>query len=117
MNTKLPGYLQKKAEVELNENQSRIHEDIEHLKSWLAKQPHLHAKDGQFHLRHPVHVRKRMYVLDDHRLLCFLRGTKFSLERAKEKIDLYYTARTLIPEVFSNRDPFLPEIQEILRIG
>lgn len=47
MDIKLPEYLRKKAEVELNENPSRVSEDIEHLKSWLAKQPHLRAKEGQ----------------------------------------------------------------------
>lgn len=54
---------------------------------------------------------------DDQWILTFLRGCKFSLERAKAKLDSYYTMRTLLPEFFTNRDPMLPEIQEILKLG
>lgn len=58
-----------------------------------------------------------MYFLDDQWLLAFLRGCKFSLERTKEKLDMYYTVRTLTPEYFSDRDPMRPEIQAILKKG
>lgn len=50
-------------------------------------------------------------------LIAFLRGSKFSLERSKEKLDMYYTLRTLVPEFFSNRDPLDPRVQEILKLG
>lgn len=55
--------------------------------------------------------------LDDEWILAFLRGSKFSLERTKEKLDFFYTVRTMLPEFFTNRDPYLPEIQEILKLG
>ncbi|XP_046589402.1 alpha-tocopherol transfer protein-like isoform X2 [Neodiprion virginianus] len=32
-------------------------------------------------------------------------GSKMSLERAKQKLDMYYTIRRLVPELFMNRDP------------
>ncbi|KAF5298324.1 hypothetical protein FQA39_LY11808 [Lamprigera yunnana] len=54
---------------------------------------------------------------DDDQILGFLRGCKYSLERTKEKIDFHFTMRTLVPEFFHIRDPFAPEVQEILNAG
>lgn len=53
----------------------------------------------------------------DQWLIAFLRGCKFSLERSKEKMDMYYTLKTIVPEFFANRDPLDDRIQEILKIG
>ncbi|KAB0797736.1 hypothetical protein PPYR_08729 [Photinus pyralis] len=84
---------------ELNEVPNRTKSDIEYLRKWMKKQPHLDIET------------------DDQFLLSFLRCSKFSLERAKEKIDTFLTVRALVPEAFSERDPFLPEIQAILNAG
>lgn len=91
--------LQKKAETELNEVPSRIEEDILVLKTWIGKQAHLRART------------------EDQFLLAFLRGSKYSLERAKEKLDLHFTIRGLMPEVFIGRDPTDPISLEIIRTG
>lgn len=56
-------------------------------------------------------------ISGDNLLLSFLRGSKFSLERTKEKIDFFHTYKTLVPELFSSRDPFSPEMQRILDEG
>ncbi|KAJ8729544.1 hypothetical protein PYW08_001125 [Mythimna loreyi] len=77
--------LKRKAEEELNETPKKLEEGIKHLKEWISKQPHLRART------------------DDQWLAAFLRGCKHSLERAKEKIDLYYSLRTLSPDLFSVR--------------
>lgn len=50
-------------------------------------------------------------------IVYFLRTTKFDLEKAKNKIEKYYTIRKERVEWFQNRDPFLPEMQELLDIG
>ncbi|KAM3959080.1 LOW QUALITY PROTEIN: retinol-binding protein pinta-like [Aphomia sociella] len=92
--------LQKKAQEEINENSKRMESDIAALKSWLAKQPHLRS------------VRP-----SDQWLIAFLRGSKFSIERSKEKMDMFYTLKSLVPEFFSNRDPLDSRIQEILKLG
>ncbi|XP_017854745.2 retinol-binding protein pinta [Drosophila busckii] len=76
--------LQAIANKELNEPNC-VTPDIEALKDWISKQPHLRS------------------CTDDQFLLAFLRGTKFSLERAKEKFDRFYTLQASIPEVFNER--------------
>lgn len=91
--------LQKIAEVELNEVPSRIEEDLLALRTWIGKQAHLRART------------------DDQFLITFLRGSKYSLERAKEKIDLFFTVRTLMHEMFIDRDPTDPATLEIIRLG
>ena len=69
------------------------------LREWIAKQPHLNART------------------DDQFLVTFLRGSKHSLERAKEKLDLFYTIRTSMPEIFQDYDPASPRNRELIRIG
>lgn len=56
-------------------------------------------------------------IIDDGRLRTFLRGCKFSLEKVKQKLDMYYTMRTAIPEFFTNRDIDRPELAEIMDIA
>ncbi|XP_068086824.1 retinol-binding protein pinta-like isoform X1 [Anabrus simplex] len=95
----LSSELQEIAKKELGEDPNRVEKDLEHIKEWLKKQPHLKTRT------------------DDQFLIAFLRGCKFSLERTKEKLDMFYTMRTALPEYFSKRDPMDPEIQEVLKLG
>ncbi|XP_026331063.1 retinol-binding protein pinta-like isoform X2 [Hyposmocoma kahamanoa] len=94
----LPPELVEKAKVELFEDPKKLEDSIQHLKEWIAKQPHLKART------------------EDQWLAAFLRGTKFSLERAKEKIDLYYSLKTLVPELqtINHRHP---KFMEIVKTG
>lgn len=96
---KLPPNLEQQAISELNEEPNRIDSDIETLRNWLAKQPHITSRT------------------DDQFLVCFLRGCKYSLERAKEKLDIYYTIRTAIPEIFGHRDPADSDFQGLFKKG
>lgn len=50
-------------------------------------------------------------------LVYFLRTTKFDVDKAKQKIVKYCKIRSTRIEWFQNRDPYLPEIQELLDIG
>ncbi|XP_065367111.1 alpha-tocopherol transfer protein-like [Calliphora vicina] len=95
----LPPWLQKVAIEELNEDPSRIENDLQTLKTWIDQQPHLRART------------------DDQFLLAFLRGCKYSLEKAKSKIDKYYMLRSKFPELFALRDLDDDKIKEIIRIG
>ncbi|CAH0726585.1 unnamed protein product, partial [Brenthis ino] len=96
----LPALLQEKAIKEINEDPDRIAVDINDLRRWFEKQPHLAAIK-------PC----------DQWLVAFLRGDNYSLEKTKKTLDMCYTLRTTVPEIFQNRDPFDPIIQEILKLG
>ncbi|XP_030375540.1 retinol-binding protein pinta [Scaptodrosophila lebanonensis] len=96
----LPAALQLVAVEELNEVPHRLPADIEALREWVLKQPHLCS------------------CTEDQFLLGFLRGTKFSVEKAKHKIDRFYTLQAAIPEVFNeHRLADDPQVLEIIRMG
>ncbi|TRY68427.1 hypothetical protein TCAL_07480 [Tigriopus californicus] len=102
----LPGVIDAKelaqiAKTELNEDPNRTKEDIKAIQSWIKKQPHLHK-----------------YInTDDQHILMFLRGCKFSLERTKEKLDVYNACRAACPEWFDNWDAMDPIVQEFIDLG
>ncbi|XP_030554724.1 alpha-tocopherol transfer protein [Drosophila novamexicana] len=74
-----------KAQQELGEVPERVPEDIETVRTWISKQPHLKARqDAQF-------------------LVAFLRGCKYSLEKTKLKLDNFYAMRGAVPELYKNR--------------
>uniref|UniRef100_A0A0K8TNI0 Putative phosphatidylinositol transfer protein sec14 n=1 Tax=Tabanus bromius TaxID=304241 RepID=A0A0K8TNI0_TABBR len=91
--------LAKKARDELSENPKTMENDIDMLRSWIEKQPHLKSRT------------------DDQFLVMFLRGCKYSVERAKQKIDMFYTVRTAIPEIFKGRSLNDPKQLEIIKSG
>lgn len=91
--------LQKIACEELNEVPSRIVDDLTALREWLQHQPHLKVRqDEQF-------------------LVQFLRGCKYSLEKAKEKLDMYFTLKSQYPAMFNVIDVDDPKFREIHRLG
>ncbi|KAF5287382.1 hypothetical protein FQA39_LY15920 [Lamprigera yunnana] len=99
MNRNLSPDLQARAIEELCEVPRRIKEDVEKIRQWLTKQPHLKVR------------------FDDDQIVAFLRGCKYSLQKTKRKIDFYFTIRTLVPEIFCDRDPFEEAIQKIINAG
>lgn len=44
----LSAELAEKARLELNENPETIFDELEALRSWLSKQPHINARKGSF---------------------------------------------------------------------
>lgn len=91
--------LQQSAIEELGEVPERISEDLKILKKWLALQPHLKANTN------------------DQFLLAFLRGCKFSIEKAKLKIDKFYAIRTKFPSSFQAIDVDNKRFRNILQLG
>ncbi|XP_013113288.2 alpha-tocopherol transfer protein-like [Stomoxys calcitrans] len=92
---RLPDELQNVAAKELGEVESRIPEDLQALKTWIKQQPHLKART------------------DDQLLIQFLRGCKYSLEKAKNKLDLYYSLKTKYPQMFNPTDVDSPKFREV----
>ncbi|XP_067633176.1 uncharacterized protein [Eurosta solidaginis] len=91
--------LQKIAIEQLNEVPERLPCDIAALRDFIVKQPHLRARN------------------DDQFLVSFLRGCKYSLEKAKSKIDNFYTIRTMLPDIFANNTLLDQKNLMILRSG
>lgn len=117
----LSAELAEKAKIELNENPEKVFVELEELRSWLSKQPHINARIG-IHLNFIYPFTLLVFnsffvsVLDDQFLIAFLRGCKYNQELARRKIDSFYTVRVKIPGMFKSRD-VTPKLQEILQLG
>ena len=98
--TTLSPEILQRATDELDEDDNRRAQNVQILREWLKKNPHLKScpTDAKF-------------------LLKYLRGCKYSLEKCKKKIDITLTVRTLLPEFCSGWNPMLPEIQQALACG
>ncbi|XP_062554116.1 alpha-tocopherol transfer protein-like [Armigeres subalbatus] len=91
--------LRKKASEELNENNKYTAGELEALRTWIKQSEHIRGRtDQQF-------------------LISFLRVCKHSLQRVKEKMDIYYSIRSVMPEVMANRDPLDPLIRKVIKMG
>jgi CRAL/TRIO domain len=90
----------KLAKEQLEEDDERRAQNVNIIREWLKKQPHLRScpTDSQF-------------------LLKFLRGCKYSLETTKQKLDLMLTLRNMLPGLYSSWDPMKPENQKALSFG
>lgn len=91
--------LQRKVERELNEVPANIDRDLAELRRLIHQVPHMKAR------------------LEDQFLVTFLRGSKYDVEKALRKVEMFYTCRTSLPELMMNRDPLDPQILEIVRMG
>lgn len=74
-------------EEEKKKNPELKDSDIQMLKDWCAKQPHLPK-------------------ISDSEYALFLHSNYYRLEPTKNTIEEYYTLRTHLQEFFVNRDPF-----------
>ena len=73
-------------EEELKKNPDLKKSDIQMLRDWCDKQPHLPK-------------------ISDSELALFLHSNFYRIEPTKNTIDAYYTVRSHVPEFFDNRDP------------
>ncbi|XP_019872712.2 retinol-binding protein pinta [Aethina tumida] len=87
------------AEEHLNETEENREAALKSIKQWIQDNSHLNART------------------EDEHILPFLRGCKFNLDKTKQKITNFYTMKRDRPEWFENRDPSLPELQELVRLG
>lgn len=73
-------------EDEMKKNPQLKLSDIQLLREWCEKQPHLPKIEDSF-------------------LALFLHSNYYQMEPTKNTIENYYTTRTHLPELFCNRDP------------
>lgn len=85
-------------EEEKKKNPELKDSDVQILKDWATKQPHLPK-------------------ISDVEYVLFLHSNYYSIEAAKHTIEEYYTSRTHMPEFFSDRDPCgTKELREIFNV-
>lgn len=84
-------------EEEMKKNPELKIEDIKILKEWCEKQLHLPK-------------------IQDVQLAIFLHSNYYQLEPTKNTIENYYTIRTQVPELFSDRDIKSEKLQEALKV-
>lgn len=89
----LPPDVLRQMEKEMGTDKPGLDRDVANLRAWLRHQPHLPQDQ------------------DDELLERFLVGCKYSLERTKNVLDMYYTVRGAVPEFFANRDPAGPDVR------
>ncbi|XP_076295322.1 retinol-binding protein pinta isoform X1 [Lasioglossum baleicum] len=83
----------------LNETDENRPQKIEELRQWAMDNTEINSPT------------------DDFFLLRFLRASKFNEEKAKSKLKNYCKQRDTLPEWYNNRNPFLPELQELFDLG
>lgn len=77
----------------------KVFQQVQELSDWLSANPQVNGCNSYENLHF------------------FLRTSKFDVERTKKKLKTYYQMRAERTEWFDNRDPKLPEIQELLDLG
>nr|XP_012222899.1 PREDICTED: alpha-tocopherol transfer protein-like [Linepithema humile] len=87
------------AAANLNETDENREKAITHIRHWIQENDDLCART------------------DDFFILRFLRVCKFDIEKTKTRIRNYYKQRFDLPEWFANKDPFRPELQDLLDTG
>jgi len=92
--------LQTIAREVFKETPEKMAEDIEEMREFIKSTPHL------------KNVRK-----DDFFLQMFLRGCNYNLALSKEKLDMYFTVRSLLPAWFDNWNPEQEQLNNIFSAG
>ncbi|BFF90495.1 retinol-binding protein pinta [Drosophila madeirensis] len=77
----------------------KVLRQVQELSDWLVANPHVNGCNTFENLHF------------------FLRTAKYDVERTKKKLKTFYQMRAERTEWFDNRDPHLPEIQELLQLG
>ncbi|KAL0114324.1 hypothetical protein PUN28_011525 [Cardiocondyla obscurior] len=87
------------AEEWLNETDEGKRNGFKMIRRWLDQNNSLDAR------------------IDDFLILRFLRVCKFDVKKTKNRMRSRYKQRSKLPQWFLNKDPFLPELQELINLG
>jgi hypothetical protein len=74
-------------------------DDVQAIKKWLHTQKHLPE------------------IMEDAKIRNFLLLNKCSVENTKQKIDMYYTIRSLLPDWYEHCNPKLPFIKDYMNVS
>lgn len=96
---KLPAHNYEYARKSLGESNETREKCLVEIRKWLDDNPHINANRDTVSLLH------------------FLRGSKFRMDKAKNRIQNFYRLRAERIEWFADRNPFNPEINELLDLG
>ncbi|XP_075227276.1 alpha-tocopherol transfer protein-like [Lycorma delicatula] len=83
---KLSSFWKVSIEDETKKNPNLTVDKIKEIRDWITTQEHLPN-------------------ITDHNIVMFIHSCKYDLERAKLTIDLHFTYRTLMKDIFTKRDP------------
>nr|CAI5860963.1 unnamed protein product [Callosobruchus analis] len=82
---------------QLGRSEKDLQAEVEALKEWLKTQKHLPE------------------MPEDHMLINQILSNKFHMEKTKKKIEMYYAMKSILPDIFKNRNPKLPHMKDIAR--
>ncbi|XP_060519006.1 retinol-binding protein pinta-like [Cylas formicarius] len=88
----------KSALERLGESDETRRDALRQIRAWLEEQP----------------LRARV---EDKYLLPFLRVSKFDQAKTKRRVTNYYTMKRDRPEWYQDRDPLIPELAELVKLG
>lgn len=99
----------------INKSEESFEDDINIIEKWLKTQLHLpeHPSKSTFYINK---TQLRLHFIDRSYIGNFLKQNKCSIELTKKQIDMYYTLRTHIPDVFQNTHPKLEHMQQIAKV-
>lgn len=95
----LPPHTYEYARKSLGETKDTREKCLKEIRKWLDENPQINANCDTISLLH------------------FLRGSKFRLDKTKSRIQNFYRLRAERIEWFVDRNPFNPEINELLDLG
>lgn len=91
----------KKILKEFNRDPESVKEDVKTIKTWYAAQPHLPKVElSKFLINSYNSMYTNIIILADRRIETMLIYNKMSIEKTKEKLDMFFTVRKLLPEFF-----------------
>lgn len=92
--------LDRDAREVFGETEEGMARDLADIKTWITDTAHMR------------NVRQ-----DDSFLRLFLRGCNYNVKETKEKLDMYFSVRSMLPNWFDNWDPTEASLQKIIAAG
>ncbi|XP_072395227.1 uncharacterized protein [Diabrotica undecimpunctata] len=76
-------------------SKENVAHDVGVIKNWLQSQAHLPEMPA------------------DTMITYFIVNSNFSIEKTKQSLDMYYSVRTIMPDIFQNTLPFSPTVKSV----